>query len=277
MLAFIFKQIPYNFSFKRQALVGALLGGIVVFIMIFLQPFGTYSYEGDYKYLIFSGFGVLIFLIYLLCARIENWFYKSKNSTWEIRFEIISFVGFVVISSIPIHFYNQVFLNHFFNHEFVGSTYLKHGVWFFGHSVVPVMLILLPFYLYFRNKLGVLIPTSFLNEIEFIGANKGEKISLQKEAILFIKASENYVEIFHTKKQTVQNETFRNTLIAIKKQAPFLYKSHRSYLVNISSIKSIKGNSQNAKIEFRQAGLSIPLSKSYYKTVKLALGNQPKN
>jgi len=57
----------------------------------------------------------------------------------------------------------------------------------------------------------------------------------------------------------------------MSKQAPFLFKSHRSYLVNISRIRNITGNSQNAKIEFNYDDLHIPLSKSYYKTVKSAL------
>ena len=178
----------------------------------------------------------------------------------------------MLISSIPIHFYNQVFLNDFFNYEYHGIEYLKHGLWFFQHSIVPVVLILLPFYLYFRNKFGVLIGPESLDEIEFCGINKGEKISIQKEVILFVKASENYVKIFYTEDKAIQQKTFRNTLTAISKQAPFLYKSHRSYLVNISAIKTVIGNSQNAKIQFHHDDLDIPLSKSYYKTIKLALG-----
>ena len=243
-----------------------------MFIMIFLQPFGTYRFESEYKYLIFSGFGLLVLMSYLFCARIENLWYNYKNKRWEIRYEIISFIGFTLVSSVPIHFYNQVFLNDLFGYKFDWYLYLKHGLWFFGHSIVPVMLILLPFYLYFRNRFGVLITSKPLNEIEFYGINKGEKLKIQKEAILFVKASENYIKIFYLKNNSIQYKTFRNTLTAIKKQAPFLCNSHRSYLVNISKIKTIKGNSQNAKIEFHHDGLNIPLSKSYYKTIKSALG-----
>lgn len=272
MLAFIFKQIPYSFSFKKQILIGTFLGGIVMFIMIFLQPFGTYAFEADHKYFIFSGFGLLVVATYLFCARVENLWFKYKHERWEVSYEIVAFIGFVLVSSLPIHFYNQVFLNDIFSYKFDGYEYLKHGLWFFGHSIVPVMLILLPFYLYFRNKFGVLITSKPLNEIEFRGVNKGEKITLQKEVLLFIKASENYVQIFYAKNNTVQQKTFRNTLTAIKKQASFLYRSHRSYLVNVSTIKTIKGNSQNAKIEFHHEDLNVPLSKSYYKTIKLAVG-----
>lgn len=271
MLEFLSRQIPYSDSFRKRLLVGGLLGLIVSFIMVFLQPFGTYSFESNHKYLIFFGFGFLLFIAYLLWTSIENVWYNHKNKNWKVKYEIISFILFMLIASLPIHFYNQVFLNDFFASEGNGYEYIKHGLWFFRHSIVPIMLILFPFYVYLRNKFGELITPDSLNEIEIYGMNKGEKITIKKEELMFVKASENYVNIYYVNKDAIQYKTFRNTLTAIHKQAPFLYKSHRSYLVNISTIKNVKGNSQNAKIEFHHDSLDIPLSKSYYKIIKLAL------
>lgn len=239
--------------------------------MVFLEPFGTYQFESNNKYLIFSGFGFLFSISYLLNTRIENLWYNYLNKKWGIKQEALSFLSLLFVSSILIHFYNQVFLNNLFNYEFDGFEYIKHGIWFFRHSLIPVMLLLLPFYVYFRNKFGELITSEPSNEIEFFGLNKDEKIMIQKTEVLFVKASENYVEIFYSKKDTIQHKTFRNTLSAINLQAPFLIQCHRSYLVNLTTIKSVKGNSQNAKIEFHYDGLNIPLSKSYYNSIKSAL------
>lgn len=271
MPAFLSKQIPYNYNFKKHLSIGAFLGGIVIFIMVFLQPFGTYSFESNYKYLIFFGFGWVLFMAYLGWASVENIWYDRKNKNWTIQYEVISFLLFMLVVSLPIHFYNQVFLNDLFSAKFSGYAYLKHGLWFFQHSMVPIMLMLFPFFLYLRNQFGELITPDALNEIEIAGINKQEKITIQKEELLFVKASENYVNIFYTEDNKVQQKIFRNTLTAIHQQAPFLHKSHRSYLVNISAIKNISGNSQNAKIAFHHDGLDIPLSKSYYKTIKLTL------
>ncbi len=273
MLEFLSKQIPYNYSFKKQFLISAILGLIVAFIMVFLQPFDTYRFESNHKYLIMFGFGILLSILYLINVRIENLWYDYKNKRWKIKYEIISFLSLLFVSGIIIHFYNQVFLNDFFNYKYDEYEYIKHGFWFFQHSIIPVILILLPFYVYFRNKFGEVITSNSLSEVEFSGINKGEKILIQKEAILFIKASENYIEIFYKKDNALEHKTFRNTLTKINKQAPFLYQCHRSYLVNISTIKIIKGNSQNAKIKFHHGDLEIPLSKSYYKTIKSALGS----
>jgi len=102
-----------------------------------------------------------------------------------------------------------------------------------------------------------------------IGENKNEILQLQKEQLLFIKAVENYVEItFVDESQNVVSLTFRQTLSSCIQQIPFLEKCHRSYLVNRTTIKEIKGNSQSAKISFVHGKEEIPLSKTYYKQVK---------
>jgi len=272
MPVFLSMQIPYTYSFRKQLLISAILGLIVAFIMVFLQPFDTYQFESNHKYLIMFGFGILLSVLYLINVRVENLWYNFKSKKWEIKYEIISFLSLLVVSGVIIHFYNQIFLNDFFNYKYDEYEYIKHGLWFFQHSIIPVILIILPFYIYFRNKFGELITPESLSEIEFYGINKGEKIRIQKEAVLFVKASENYVEIFYVKNNTTQHETLRNTLTTINKQTPFLHQCHRSYLVNISAIKIVEGNSQNAKIKFHHNDLDIPLSKSYFKTIKLALG-----
>ena len=271
MLQFLSKEIRYNPRLKKQILAGVILGLIVAFIMVFLEPFGTYQFQSNYKYFIFSGFGFIFFLSYISHTRITNMWYHQANKKWSIKLEISSFLLLLFLSSILIHFYNQVFLNNLFSSPFDISEYLSHGIWFFHYCMLPVMLLLLPFYLYFRNKFGGQHTAQHSDTITFQGLNKGEHIRIPKETLLFVKASENYVEIYYTKNNAPSHETFRNTLSAINTQAPFLRQCHRSYLVNLTNIKSVQGNSQNAKINFHHHDLSIPLSKSYYNAVKSAL------
>ena len=71
-----------------------------------------------------------------------------------------------------------------------------------------------------------------------------------------------------TKNNKVISKTFRQTLSNVCEQLPFLEKCHRSYLVNMSAVKEISGNSQAAKISFMVSEKEIPLSKTYYKHIK---------
>ena len=139
-----------------------------------------------------------------------------------------------------------------------------------------MVLIVLPFHIFLRNKFGKIETSHSSSEIELNGINKGEQIRLRRQELLFVKASENYVEIFYIKNNSTLHKTFRNTLTAIKTQAPFLHRCHRSYLVNAAAIKTVDGNSQNAKIKLHHSNLELPLSKSYFKTLKSALNFQPK-
>lgn len=107
-----------------------------------------------------------------------------------------------------------------------------------------------------------------------IGENKNEVLRMDKDQLLFIKAVENYVEIcFMDKHKKVISVTFRQTLSNVCEQLPFLEKCHRSYLVNVDTIKEIIGNSQGAKIVFVVGEKEIPLSKTYYKEIKTKLFN----
>ena len=275
MLEILSRQIPYSSSLKKQFLIATLLGILVSFIMVFLQPFDTYRFESNHKNMIMIGFGILLSTVYMINTRLDSLWYHYKAKNWNIKYEIFWFLSLVFISSVIIHFYNQVFLNDLFAREFDLLEYVKHGIWFFQHSIIPIVLIITPFYVYLRNRFGEINTSESSSEIEFFGINKGEKITIQKHDVLFVRASENYVEIYYTNNQSILHETFRNTLTAIKTQAPFLHQCHRSYLINASAIKTINGNSQNAKIKLNHYDLDIPLSKSYYKTLKMALNIKP--
>lgn len=271
MLKFLSKQIPYTYHFKKQFSIALFMGIFLAFILVFLEPFNLNQIQSNYKIPKLSGFGGVLFLLYLAYTRMENLWYNYVNKRWEVKYEIASFISFIFFLWLTIHFYNQVIINDILNDDFQKNEYFKHALWFLLHALLPVMLIHIPIIGYLRNKFGELITPESLSEVVFSGINQGERILIQKEDLLFVKASENYVKMYQEKDNTVHHDTFRSTLTAINNQAPFLQQCHRSYLVNVSKIKTVNGNSQNAKIEFTQGSLDIPLSKSYYKTIKSAL------
>lgn len=271
MKEFLSKKIPFSHGFKNQSLIAVLLGCILASIMIFLKPFDTDEFDSEFRNLILGGFGFLFSLIYLINGRLESRWYLYRENVWTIKDEVFSFIFLILISSIPIHGYNQFFLNDFFNHDLGFETYVEHGYWFLGNSLIPIMIFIFPFYLYFRNKIGRQQSIESGDKITFTGLNREEKIVLLKSEVLFVKSSENYVEIFYRKEGSLVHLTFRNTLREINKQAPFLKRCHRSYLVNLSKVKDVSGNSHNASLEFNFGKISVPLSYKYYKQINSIL------
>ncbi|WP_276388945.1 LytTR family transcriptional regulator DNA-binding domain-containing protein [Eudoraea chungangensis] len=271
MKEFVNKKIPFNHDFKSQAIIAALLGCILASIMIFLRPFDTDGFDSEFRNLTLSGFGFLFSLAYLINARLERRWYILNKNVWTIKDEVFSFISLVLISSVPIHAYNQIFLNNFFSRNLGFDSYIEHGIWFFANSLIPIMVFIFPFYLYFRNRVGKSSSSESPDEITFMGLNKEEKIVLLKNDVLFVKSSENYVEIFYEQDGSLNHSTFRNTLREINKQAPFLKRCHRSYLINLSNIKAVNGNSHNASLEFKLGEISVPLSYKYYKQINSSL------
>jgi hypothetical protein len=262
---FLKKQIHFIASIKRKVLVGFILFLFLSFIIIFLQPFDTDQFESDHKLLLLTGFGVLIFIVFVIQSSLENLWYFRVQKVWLVSHEIGSSILFFIFSGTILYLYNSLVINQ------QSYSFASHLLYL--RTIVLLMIpIFAPFMLYLRQKFGERIIPSSSNSILLIGENKHEILHLEKEHLLFIKAFENYVEIYfldHTNK--IVSKTFRQTLSNVCQQIPFLKKCHRSYLVNMITVKEIIGNSQSAKISFIYGEKEIPLSKTYYKQIKSGL------
>ena len=141
------------------------------------------------------------------------------------------------------------------------------------HIVSVLTVIFLPLLIFLRNNFGVIVTPEEVLRIHLKGSNKNERLSLNKEQLLYIKASENYVEIVYDESGTIRQKVFRNTLNSVHQQVPFLLKCHRSYLVNPIKVESIKGNSQKAVLSLKNIDIKIPVSKTFYKKTKAVISH----
>jgi hypothetical protein len=96
------------------------------------------------------------------------------------------------------------------------------------------------------------------------------RFSVKWENLLYLEASDNYVNIYYLNKDKVSHFLLRNTL----KKMDDLFKgtevirTHRSYMVNFSKIKIIRKDKDGLKLEFdHPVSIDIPVSKSFYENV----------
>lgn len=238
------------------------MGGFLSFIIIFLEPFDTNEYEHSYKLLLLSGYGGLIFLVFVTLSFIENIWYYRTNKVWRLSFEVVSTIIFFTVSGTVLFLYNHLIVNNL-------KYSLQDHWWYYKNIVIFFIPILLPPLVYLKRKFGERILPPAENKIMITGKNNNEILEVDKNQLLYINAVENYIEIFFLEKdRNVASKTFRQTLSKAHYQAPYLEKCHRSYLVNTQNIKEIQGNSQRARISFYNTKNEIPLSKSFYKVIK---------
>lgn len=263
-MTFLNRQIHFIAAPKRKVLVGFILFLFLSFIIIFLEPFDTDQFESDHKLLVLSGFGILIFLVFVVYSSFENLWYFKVRKVWLVSHEIISTILFFVVAGSVLYLYNGLIINRQ-NYSIASHLlYLRNIVLLMIPVFAPVML-------YLRQQFGERVVPLPVNSVLLTGENKNEVLNLDKGNLLFVKAFENYVEIhFMDENGKFASKTFRQTLSNVCQQIPFLEKCHRSYLVNMTNVKEIIGNSQSAKISFAHGEKTIPLSKTYYKRIKIA-------
>lgn len=95
-----------------------------------------------------------------------------------------------------------------------------------------------------------------------------DNFELNIKDFLFAKVESNYIEIFTFSSDGIDKILIRKTLKELEEQLkPFSYifKTHRSYLVNLNAIESISGNAQGYQLLLKKHSVTIPVSRSNIK------------
>lgn len=105
------------------------------------------------------------------------------------------------------------------------------------------------------------------DSIRFTDKNGQAKIVLIKDAILYIRANENYVTIYYKDGENVKSYTLRTSMASI---APLverfgLYRCQRSYFVNTQHIVALRRDANDIySAELCVPGIIIPVSRQKY-------------
>ncbi len=97
---------------------------------------------------------------------------------------------------------------------------------------------------------------------------KSDDFSLQLENFLFAKAEGNYVEIHLNPGSQNIKLLKRITIKEFEKQLedfPWIFKTHRSYLVNLNKITAVSGNAQGYQLSLQQESVTVPVSRGMIK------------
>ena len=122
-------------------------------------------------------------------------------------------------------------------------------------------------HLSFLKKLPIhSLTTSTKKAVTIITSIVGEQFELKMEVFLFAKIEGNYIEIVCNTTTGIKKLLKRMTLKEFEEQLshfPFVFKTHRSYLVNLKTIESISGNAQGYILHLKNySETTIPVSRS---------------
>lgn len=119
------------------------------------------------------------------------------------------------------------------------------------------------------------IPTEQPGEsVRFQDASGKVRIVLAKDAILFVKAEENYVKVHYLDNDRVKDYQLRTSMTAI---APLMekhgmFRCQRSYYINPRHIVALRKDANELiSAEIKATGLSIPVSRKVYQELSARL------
>ncbi|WP_224484748.1 LytTR family DNA-binding domain-containing protein [Robertkochia aurantiaca] len=240
-----------------------------LFIVFFL-PFGVDNYDPDHKYTTEFLLEMLYFFIILLLTCAANEFLLKpliirSNSPKNV---ILWSLWTLFFLSTAVYFtYN--FLGNW--HDFHLSSYFE----FLRDCPAVLIFPLIAVFFFFRYRSLQDRVNYILKEqhnykdserlLTFIGSGSKDRISLAASRFLYGRAQNNYIELFYIEKNEKQKFVIRATLgqLVTSLNDPAIRRCHRSFMVNLEQVRTIKGNHQNMRLILAPFDSEVPVSPSY--------------
>lgn len=229
--------------------------------LYFTNPLDVNQFTTKEKLLFLPIYGLVGALSYLFMLPIQKWLYKRANEKWYLRTELIFLLGYILLGLIitrSIYLYIIVAQqpNPYTLDYFIKAIYF------------PAILTILPIVIAGRWAFGKYKNKQLENQkIDIEGEGTYEGIRLHFNAIICIKADDNYIEISYLENQQLKKQLIRNKLSVIADTFPDFLRTHRSYLVNPYHFQQWKNENGKSFIVLPYEILA-PVSKTYTPNVK---------
>lgn len=250
--------------------------GLFFFSMLFLLLFVPFNisqwivYTSPFKGLELLGLTLISGAIILISQLIQAWFFAGKELKTYNMLEGYMFDAIFI--SIPLSILYSIPANSWLI-EFWQTFKLVALLLALGYLVELTIFALVEMKREKDNSLAATKIKKVPITIEHININdeNGQlRLSLKPENLLFFESADNYVIVHYYKEQRIAKEIIRTSLKNIEAEFSEFncIRCHRSYIVNLQNVLSIKKEGRSYEISIKGTALSIPISRSYIKMIK---------
>jgi hypothetical protein len=275
MLDFLKKPYPFSDNLKHNTKIIFFISiGVFVFLFLF-QPLQIDALENREKYFLVIGLGIITFLsLSLNLLILPSLFPRILNgSSWNVKKEIFWDIWILFTVSVGYFLYYKALGIMEFGFDMIIKLILI--------AIVPISVLIT----FNRNRLlrTHLKSARELNQklqenkalpeklVHFESDYQKDNLSIKVNLIMFIRSANNYIELFWKEGQVVKNQMVRYSLTKaeeILNDHRFIFKCHRSYIVNVKHIDKIEGSSQGYRLYFENVDFPVPVSKNYTDKLK---------
>lgn len=248
-----------------------------LFLIIF-QPFGVNNYDPSHQLsfiFVASMFGIgtvngIVMAIYEF-GLVPHLF--SKSNTRNDILKILLLLPIISFSSF--WFYN--FLGNW--HDWYLSSFLGFLRDVSLMALLPISVMVL-FYKYKREREkneATKIQKVENDFVWLVSENGKEKLGLDLNQLLYLESHDNYVAIYQMQHGQKKKTLLRSSLKRLEKQLIFtsVKRCHRSYLVNLNQVQSVKNKTSLMQLTLPQTEIPIPVSRNFVPAIKNQLSIPP--
>jgi len=276
MFEFLKKPYPFNDDLRYNAKIILFISlGVLVFLFIF-QPIDIRSFSNKEIFYLLTGLAISTFLVLSFNLIILPSIFPKilESNAWNIKREIIWNVWILLTIS--------------------ASDFLLYTILFgvinisFSDVARLILLGLLPVSVLITLNQNRLLKANLksaqqLNQrliesktqkeksVHFESEYKKDELTIKPSALLLIKSSDNYIELYYLSGGGVKKQLIRSTLKKAEESVhefDFIFQCHRTFVVNINHIKEIQGNFQGYKLYFDNIDFPVPVSQKYISEFK---------
>jgi DNA-binding LytR/AlgR family response regulator len=114
--------------------------------------------------------------------------------------------------------------------------------------------------------------TDICCNITILSREQNKEYKINSENIIYIQSQDNYIKVITVDNDDIKLELIRTTLgyaeRDIRKDCSHIIRCHNSYIVNLNNVKRVEGNSAGYKLQLKDSGDVIPVSRKYAGDVK---------
>ena len=280
---------PYPVILNRWGIILVISPFISIFLVIF-QPFGLQGLESDRKTLILAGYGMVTFVVLCIDLLIVPFIFPSvfKEEKWTVAKEIFFFIIIIVTIAAGNYLYSVLL-------SIVSWVGFQGFIVFTGFTlciaIIPAIgIIVISHNALLRKNLKASAQLSQMivekkgggvsndHNLVITSDNKNQKIDTPASNLICIESEGNYVNTWFLEEGKIVRLLIRNTIKNIENQiqeAENLFKCHRAYIINLSYIDKVTGNSQGYRLLIRYLDKEIPVARNYSKSFKEAISKVP--
>ncbi len=277
MFKFLNKPYPFNDDLKYNSkLIFFISIGVLGFLYLF-QPLDVSLMDDKEKFYVVSGLAAITFLslslnLLILPSLFPGIFIKR---VWNIKKEILWNLWILTTISVGYYLYYKVL--GIFTIDF------KMVLGLIVIAIIPITgLIIVNRNRMLRSNLKLAERINKKLEenksidnklVHFQSEYAKDNLSIKVNLLVLIRAANNYIEVFWIEGEKLRTQMIRTSLKnaeELLEDYSFIFKCHRSFMVNTHYIDKIEGNVQGYKIHFDNIDFSVPVSKKFaYKLKQL--------